>query len=262
MGIASFYDFQISSMLYNSNNLFGRFFAIYGQLPAILLISLCGSLLIACYQNEHIKSDLWKGSSLLVISFLILVINQLEFSNLSVFICLIISGLLIFMVYLLTIKYIHANRATILKTVKWILLVLVLELVIVEILKGIWERPRMRFIPTHDVTFAPWWQIGGDIKEGMLAMKVNADEFKSFPSGHTAHAATIFVLPYLSLLFPIFKGKEKMLSIVALIFALFVGCSRIVMGAHFLSDITIGMSVTLLIIILSHRFYLRTSANH
>ena len=36
LGIASFYDFQISSMVFNEENVFGIFLASYGQLPAML----------------------------------------------------------------------------------------------------------------------------------------------------------------------------------------------------------------------------------
>ena len=96
-------------------------------------------------------------------------------------------------------------------------------------------------------SFQPWWIIGSDMKNHLMALGVAAEEFKSFPSGHTGNAACAILLVILPLVCQKLKGKENILFFIGIIFTLIVAFSRIIMGAHFLTDVTIGMSVTLII---------------
>lgn len=77
-------------------------------------------------------------------------------------------------------------------------------------------------------------------------MGIVSEEFKSFPSGHAANAAIMILLGSLSLLDEKFKGKKDLLFFIGFGFALVVAFSRIVAGAHFLSDVTIGILITFL----------------
>ena len=69
----------------------------------------------------------------------------------------------------------------------------------------------------------------------------------SFPSGHTGNAACALLLGVLPVICQKLKGKENLLFFIGVIFTLIVAFSRIIVGAHFLTDVTIGMSVTFLI---------------
>ena len=53
----------------------------------------------------------------------------------------------------------------------------------------------MRLVVSHpEAYFFPWWRRGTALKGPLLAAGVGADEFKSFPSAHTANAATMLLL--------------------------------------------------------------------
>ena len=76
-----------------------------------------------------------------------------------------------------------------------ILLVILCQLAVVNLIKVFWGRPRMRLVVSHpEAYFFPWWRRGAALKGPLLAAGVGADEFKSFPSAHTANAATMLLL--------------------------------------------------------------------
>ena len=112
------------------------------------------------------------------------------------------------------------------------------ELALVEILKGIFGRMRYReWLNTYD-GFWPWYRING---------KPASDGFKSFPSGHTASA---FLLMPVTFMFDAF-GREKagrIARIVHLCWVATVMVSRIMAGAHFLSDVCGGLFICLTIV--------------
>lgn len=122
-----------------------------------------------------------------------------------------------------------------------------LEMIIINIIKIPWARPRMRMITAQNQVFQPWWVIGSDMKDHLMALGIAAEEFKSFPSGHTGNAACALLLGVLPVICQKLKGKENLLFFIGVIFTLTVAFSRIIVGAHFLTDVTIGMSVTFLI---------------
>lgn len=106
----------------------------------------------------------------------------------------------------------------------------------------------MRMISSrHDVSFQSWWVIGNTMKDQLMALGVASEEFKSFPSGHTANAACAMLLCVLPLLNSHLEGKENLLFFIGVCFTFFVALSRIIMGAHFLTDVVTGMAISLVI---------------
>ena len=68
----------------------------------------------------------------------------------------------------------------------WVAQAIILNVIV----KPLWSRPRMRVIEvTPGLNFQPWWVIGNPDKWTYIAAGVIKDGFKSFASGHTAHAA-------------------------------------------------------------------------
>lgn len=71
-----------------------------------------------------------------------------------------------------------------------------------------------------------------------------SDPFKSFPSGHTCSAGTVYALIMIPTLFD-FKSKNKKGAtlacwLVPIIYTGLVAVSRIMVGAHYMSDVTFG----------------------
>jgi len=71
------------------------------------------------------------------------------------------------------------------------------------------------------------------------------DECKSFPSRHSANVATLI---WISMLPTFIKGLQKkttFLLVIAISWTVMVMISRMIMGAHFLSDVIIGATIGL-----------------
>ena len=108
--------------------------------------------------------------------------------------------------------------------------VMAVQLLTVDAMKNLWGRVRFRDLLSADSFdgFSPWFVING--KNGN----------KSFPSGHTAGAG----MSYLLMLLP-FADKRRAKYRAAYFWCPFVYTSavaftRLVMGAHYLSDVTVG----------------------
>lgn len=252
MVIGSFFDFQISTQLFNMDSLFGMLLASYGQLPAMLCVSVAGMLLIKISKGQ--KKIVVILSYLFGILFNIFAIMGITMDPmlyiphmsivLSVMIAVIIVGVIDFIMWKLTQ---NANREQVKKVIILFLGVMFLEIIIINVIKIPWGRPRMRMITAQNQVFQPWWVIGSSMKDHLMSLGIAAEEFKSFPSGHSANAACAMMLGVLPVICQRLKGKENLLSFIGIMLTLTVAFSRIIMGAHFLTDVTVGMSVTFLI---------------
>lgn len=99
-----------------------------------------------------------------------------------------------------------------------------------QVLKTTWGRVRPYELSSKE-HFTNWLTINGD------------NGHKSFPSGHTM-AATVGIM------FSWFAtgNKRKLLWIGGIIYGILMGISRIIIGAHFTSDVTFSFFITALII--------------
>ncbi|MBQ9530871.1 MAG: phosphatase PAP2 family protein [Eubacterium sp.] len=119
--------------------------------------------------------------------------------------------------------------------------VMAVQTLTIEGVKFLWGRVRFRDLlasGSYDA-FTSWFHPNG----------INGN--KSFPSGHTAGAGMsylIMTLPYLS---DKFKEKKTLLFIIAFIYTGIVGFTRLVMGAHYLSDVTVGGLVSFTCVIIA-----------
>lgn len=114
------------------------------------------------------------------------------------------------------------------------------------VLKSLFSRERFRAIAylSGDFSqFTPWYQINH-----MTSLPVNAisDDFRSFPSGHTASAGTL----YLCMLIPFYfkdkitKRSQMLCYIIPAVWTGLVAVSRIVVGAHYFSDVLFGGTIS------------------
>ena len=135
---------------------------------------------------------------------------------------------------------------------------------ILPTIKDNMHRPRYRFLISDDnkalynVEFHNWWQkFNGysDLKKtiGEETFSKIKDNFKSFPSGHTAETAIILVgatfLPmasekYEKIQLPAFLGGCALVFIVAL--------ARICAAAHYLSDVSMGATIMLALLAITN----------
>ena len=127
----------------------------------------------------------------------------------------------------------------------------------VTILKIIFHRPRFRTIYAsgYGIEYHNWWQRCANYKELMGIYHVTKEEFKSFPSGHAGSAAlTMLILPFLPLLDEKYQKLQIPLVYASLAWTMLMSFSRMVVGAHFLSDVSMGSLLTLVFLLLSNEF--------
>ncbi len=125
--------------------------------------------------------------------------------------------------------------------------VLVVSFFAVEIVKNFMARPRPRllFAGYEGIAFSPWYQKFSGAEGFMTAFGIEKDAFKSFPSGHSLQAAAFLASFYgLSLIYPNLQKKLGIALAVEIIFALVVMSCRMILGAHFLSDVSMGALVS------------------
>ena len=124
-----------------------------------------------------------------------------------------------------------------------VVVVLVASYVAIELVKNFMARPRPRVVLAgyEGIEFSPWYQKTSGTEEFMAAFGLEKDAFKSFPSGHSAQAAALFASFYgLSLVYPGLRDKLGIALVIEIIFALTIMSCRMILGAHFLSDVSMG----------------------
>ncbi len=127
-----------------------------------------------------------------------------------------------------------------------------LQLILInKVIKTPWGRPRFRSILTIDgMDYRPWHRIGlTNSARELISQGVNAEEFKSFPSGHAGISGSLFSMTVLTRLIPAWRGRENLFTSISCIWSLCVILGRIMAGAHFPSDVSMG-------IVISFTFYL------
>lgn len=131
------------------------------------------------------------------------------------------------------------NRALALKYAATALLYFLLVILIMNSVKTVWGRMRFREMTDPVNEFTRWYQI---VPRGGFN-----NIYASFPSGHSMNSAGVILLMLLPPMIPALKGKEKLLHVIVYIWCAVVGISRVFMGAHFSSDVTVGVLLSLAI---------------
>ena len=100
-----------------------------------------------------------------------------------------------------------------------------------------WGRVRFRQGGSDPEVFTPWY-----LPQGF-------NGYYSFPSGHTANATVIFSsVFYLKFLPEKYKKYKPLIVTLLALWIVFVAFSRVLIGAHFLSDVLFGAAITLAIV--------------
>lgn len=242
LAAGTFWDEQISRLLYYPDSLFGEFFRRIGEFPPYLTIPLFGTAFFYGKPDKLGKalSIFWKVF-FTVITLAGFVFMMTKFGDYWIpesdyrLPLEIVIAVLLCVLSLLLGKYIPKHHLKALKkfSVFGILAFLVSALC-VDGLKSVWGRVRPRdMLKTGDFSsFTPWYLPQGDTGN------------KSFPSGHANQAALLFIITGLSDAFSSLKKHETKLFLGSLVFSLLVAFSRLIVGAHFLTDVTAAILIT------------------
>ena len=277
VAIASVYDLEISKILtkgnlhtgqYYSSSQFGLFFEAFGSTPIWLAIAVAGVIFFwnaPRIKDSKIKLD-EKGKKILSVFVMIVcavvifaglyffvseickyvfehMLNE-EYKN-NIYVMALEAFIALPMAVLLIFSWKNFNKDTHAKLMKFafVLICTAAFYLLITVIKTPIGRCRFRtmnYLDNFDY-YTPWYTVNG--KRNILTFV--DDSCKSFPSGHTFSAGVIYSilsLPYL------FKKLDKvwvkaLFYIIAVGYTAMVAISRIMVGAHFMSDVLFGGTI-------------------
>ena len=152
---------------------------------------------------------------------------------------------LIFIGYRLAVK---SEDVKLLKRLIVLLITMLTAFAIMQIVKQVFSRPRYRTVVQgfEGVGFEPWYKPYSGAAEAMERFGIDKEEFRSFPSGHGILSfSTVYILQMLTWFIPKLKEKRGVLLGAGLIFGTVIIISRVILGAHYVSDVTMGAMIAL-----------------
>lgn len=229
------YDLKISQAIVNEENAFGRFLEVFGELIAPLFAGLAGLTIVVYFYRDReaacrrIKMLLGALVGLAGISYSALVYNKLGVT--ASLVAVLVTGLLFGLCAAWLLRQSPDRLYELVKIAGTTVCFLIAVLVIVNIFKIFWGRVRFREM-TDLAQFSPWYDPQG----------INGH--RSFPSGHTANAATLWAL---TLFVPICRKTWQKVLCYAVPAAVIVtmAVSRVLVGAHYSSDVLFGAAITI-----------------
>ncbi|MDO4797679.1 MAG: phosphatase PAP2 family protein [Coriobacteriales bacterium] len=257
----TFFDLQISQTLYQPTNPFAIFFSVVGLLP--LTIPAC-ILLGALAQRQMVGS---KPVALRVLLAVVCVAFACVIAYLAVKSLPTIGGpessILLPGIALVAISLVlglgcvavgfacarNNDEADLVRRALLAFVLLILSYALIELGKGIMHRPRYYAVATgiEGISFQPWYKPFTGYKE-LIEKGVANEVFKSFPSGHAAQIGTFVTGFYgLTVLIPSLRNKWRVAVVVGLVLVLAVCVSRMILGAHYLSDVSVGVLISTLV---------------
>ena len=260
--VGSFYDYQLNQLLFHSKDTFGLVVSTIGTIPGYGIAAFIGGgcIFLAIKKNYQLVYKILLGA-LGVVAFGISVYfsgreffgpNGFDYLNINewwgLLIALPVDAAIAFLGYYLTSKSKNDRL--------WILYValaaaMLLALVAgTTVIKSIFHRPRYRSIylfESEGLYFHEWWEACKDYKDLMKQFGLVSEEFKSFPSGH-ASCCSVFMMaaPFIVHLDKKYEKLEIPLFYIGFAWTLFISFARLYVGAHFLSDVSMGSMLPIL----------------
>ena len=259
----SVFDLRISKFMYPGHeSSFGQFFAAFGKMPAFVEMVCAGVLLLTVMGKirQNLRWLATAGSAVLIVGGLLMAAGEAveDVPAMPFWVPLLVTAFIAAICAwgLLTLTR-SCPAKTVIRFVGTLIFVVVATMITFKLLKALWGRPRMNFIAGtgNEGYFAPWWKPGSALKSRLVAEGVSKNAFDSFPSGHAACAACAMLMILLPTLGKKTHGKERSLVLLGAAWTLVVAFSRIMMGAHFLSDVTVGCGITLVFSVIGIKLF-------
>lgn len=272
--VGTFYDLQISHALvqmesgnYYSTSFFGRLFETIGETPICLTCAFAGVII---FHNMHRRQKNVITIGLKILGLLVafgmltyMVYKLFKYTSQHFdfehklgtavdFIAYVVlggcfAGALAYFTRKLPSAFLN-------KMLVWAFIVLFTALtthLVTSLLKSLACRPRYRamFMLSDFSYYRKWFEFGSmpEITDDMVMLYgAKSDWFKSFPSGHSSSCAIVVALTGIPALFTK-TNNAKYKALFAVIAGLIAGLimfSRIIVGAHFLTDVITGAFIT------------------
>lgn len=229
-----FCDLQISKFIADQESIAGIIGRDFGEAPGFGLIGISIAILIGKNFQNLKKQKIGVIVPLIIgIIYLSIGINSISIKSIIDSLGIIIS--LILFLFLTWNKDLKEY-----KTYAWITFIITIlnVLLFVQIFKITWGRVRFRDLSANCENYTPWF-----IPRGPTGNK-------SFPSGHAAISFITIPLILIIRKIDFKKAYKTILSWIIIGWALFVAISRILIGAHYASDVLFSAEMSLLLTIL------------
>ena len=273
--VGSFLDYKIDAALFNENNAFGLIMASFGVYPCYAGLAFIGggflettlkrkemhiALKIVCYA----LSALAYGMAIYLCGKELPSVNGYDVPHLawlSYLICAVVFGGVYVLAFFVCKK---GDRRQL-----WNILLVMTVIFVFALLpagfaiKLVIHRPRYRFVVRDDPSlYKNWWEMFPTYKDligqTFSGHIVSKEEFKSFPSGHSGTGMIMAMfLPYAAIYFPKLKGKETLLFYIGAAYGFLMMFSRMLVGAHFLTDTCMGSLIVMVVFYVVNEFAVR-----
>ena len=270
--LGSFFDLQIDKALWSENNPFGLIMASFGVYPCYAGLAFVGGGLMSTTIKRK-ELPLWGKIICFFLSGLAIVmaiylcggewpsVNGYNVPQLE-WLSFLIAGIVFAGVYCA--GYLVCKKGDVKQL--WAMLLVMVVIFTVSLLpagfviKLIIHRPRYRYlVRTGVLPFYNWWEncanykdyIGGHID----GFPITKEDFKSFPSGHSGTGMIMAMfLSYAPIFFKKLKGKETIMFYVGVLWGLTMMFSRMLVGAHYLTDTCMGSLIVMVVFYIANEF--------
>ena len=234
--IFGFTDLEISKAVVNKSSLWGNFGADFGEVPGYVLITIALVVLIGGY-NPNLRKQKIPAYVIILIGIFVLISGFIFDSKDLIFNG---GGIVLSLIIFVILTYNNDWKSYRKISAVIIILTVLNPILFIRITKALTGRVRFRDL-LSDSDFTPWF-----LPPGLSGNQ-------SFPSGHTS--MSFMLIPLLMLVRERrWKDPVKIIVIFLVIgWALFVGLSRIVVGAHYASDVLFAAGMTVLISIILYK---------
>ena len=234
LGVAAVYDLKIDIALNHTSSFVANWFADTGEMPGYLLLLAVGGVLARCLQNKWLKALFAVGTIGAGVYLGDYVARRLFVNNDFRVGYGVLYGLGAALLFLLALHFIPVPE----RLRKPLILMAVIGLCgyglssgIINLLKMVWGRVRFRDLTDGYGAFTAWYVINGNTGD------------HSFPSGHTGSAGVTYFLMFLPFVSEKWQKRAYWCFAAAFLYTSVVAATRLVMGAHYLSDVTVGGTV-------------------
>ncbi|MGG7078213.1 phosphatase PAP2 family protein [Clostridium sardiniense] len=253
--IFAFTDLNISHAIYNPTSKFGLVFEAIGEFPAAVIATFCTVGLMLTRNKEksakYILGTIGYVVLLFFFSYMAATLPVKYFEGPEILIP-ILAIIYIGGSYAIAKKYSVSNKQELRNAAIVGVLTFVFVIIVFNSIKFAWGRERYRhMIATGTFDGFSMWLIPQGLASG--------NEFMSFPSGHSANAAIMVWITLIPTFVTSLKDKKNWFIGFTAIWTVLVPISRVIVGAHFASDVTMGVTITLVIFTLLKNKYVKDS---
>lgn len=229
--VSSFFDLQIDVAVNNTSNFVANWFAQTGEMPASVFSFIALAFIAKCADKKWLKTlaavialgaggyfGSWFSDRLFE--------DNAFQTGFGILFGIGTAGVALFVMRFITLPEELKKPIFVLSIVA--LCALGLQTGLISLMKGVWGRVRFRDLDENFSQFTAWYMINGNTGN------------HSFPSGHTGSAGMSYAMMFLPFVSEKWRKHKFYCFLIPFAYTTTVALTRLVMGAHYLSDVTIG----------------------